>query len=84
MAFDRHMTDWSINPLVTSTGADRWLMPFTILGRYTALLVWPSTLSVDYGGQVLGSTMRWHEPWIYLGIATFVLASLLLVVAIRQ
>lgn len=84
MAFDRNLIDWSVNPLVTSAGADRWLMVVTILGRYAGLLVWPNTLSVDYGGQVLGSSMRWNEPWIYIGIITLSLAILLLVSAMRR
>jgi len=36
--WDRSFLDWTINPLVRSTGVDRWLLPFAILGRYTALL----------------------------------------------
>jgi hypothetical protein len=69
MEWERGLLDWSVNPLIHSTGLDRWLMPFTLLGRYALLLVFPLHLSIDYGGAVLGWTVRWHEPTIYIGFA---------------
>lgn len=84
MAFDRTRLDWAVNPLVHATGSDRWLMLFVILGRYAGLLVWPRTLSIDYGAEVLGSSVRWNEPWFYLGVAVAVAGIALLVWAIRR
>jgi hypothetical protein len=68
-AWDRSALDWTINPLVRSAGADRWLVPLAILGRYATLLVAPFRLSPDYGDQVIGETVRWDEPYVYLGFA---------------
>jgi hypothetical protein len=67
--WDRSFLDWTINPLVHSSGADRWLVPISILGRYATLMIAPYKLSPDYGGNVIGPTIRWNEPWPYIGFA---------------
>jgi len=69
-SWDRGFLDWTINPLVRATGADRWLMPFVILGHYMALLITPIRLSPDYGSKVIGWTVRFDDPHFYLGIAS--------------
>lgn len=75
----RELMEWRINPLVLSTGADRWLMPFVLLGRYMALIVAPIHLSVDYGSYVIGWEVNYRQPYIYVGIATAIIAVTLLV-----
>lgn len=67
--WDRNKLDWVMNPLVRSRGADRWLMPLVLLGRYTALLVAPARLSVDYGSTVLGWEARAGDPYLWVGVA---------------
>jgi hypothetical protein len=75
--WDPAFLDWTINPIVPgkfnphggSVGADRWLMPLALLGRYTALLIAPVKLSIDYGGKVIGWSVRPNDPYLYLGIA---------------
>ena len=84
MGWDPSRLEWSVNPLIFSQGADRWLMPLVLLGRYTALLVWPRMLSLDYGGDVLGSQVRWNEPWIYLGAVIAIGAVVLLIRSVRR
>src|SRR5207244_4498676 len=60
---------WVMNPLVRSRGADRWLMPLVLLGRYAALLVAPLRLSIDYGSTVIGWRARAADPYLWLGAA---------------
>ncbi len=69
----------AMNPLIKSHGPDRWLLLFSLLGRYVALLVMPLRLSLDYGASVIGRTLRWNDPYFYLGVAT-VIAWLIAVV----
>jgi hypothetical protein len=82
--WDRSFLDWTINPLVRSAGADRWLVPISILGRYATLLVVPYKLSPDYGGNVIGSTIRWNEPWPYIGFVALGAWAVACVVAIAR
>ena len=67
--WDRDKLDWVMNPLVRSRGADKWLMPLVLLGRYTALLVAPTRLSIDYGSTVIGWQARMNDPYLWLGAA---------------
>ncbi len=80
----RDLMEWRINPLVLSTGADRWLMPFVLLGKYMALMVAPIHLSMDYGSYVIGWKVNYHQPYIYIGIATAIIAIALLVRSIAR
>lgn len=75
----RDLMEWRINPLVLSTGADRWLMPLVLLGKYIALMAAPVHLSVDYGSYVIGWEVNYRQPYIYIGIATAIIAIALLV-----
>ena len=70
--WDRHFLDWEFNPLVRSTGADRWLMPLVLIGRYLALLVAPIRLSIDYGAHVIGWHTTWRDPYLFLGVAAVI------------
>ena len=82
--WDRTLLDWTVNPLLRSHGADRWLVPVALLGRYTALLVAPRTLALDYGGHVIPPAIRWGEPYFWLGAIAFLLWIVLLVAALRR
>jgi hypothetical protein len=66
--WERHWLDWTRNPIVRPD-ADKYLLPLVLLGRYTALLIFPWKLSVDYGGLVIGWTVRWSDPYFWIGIA---------------
>jgi len=80
----RQWISYAANPLMRSTGADRWLMPFVLMGRYLVVLVAPYRLSLDYGGGVIGTSVRYHEPYFYLGIAAvlgWIVAIVVLVLA---
>jgi hypothetical protein len=70
--WNRNWISYAVNPLVRSTGADRWLMPLVLMGRYVAVLVAPYKLSLDYGAGVIGPSVRFHEPYFYLGIAVVI------------
>jgi hypothetical protein len=69
-AWDRGHLDWAVNPLVRSVGLDKIFMPVTLLGRYTALLLAPAKLSIDYGARVIGWTVNWRQPYVYLGFSS--------------
>lgn len=71
--WERSALDWTVNPLVRSRGADRWLVPLALLGRYTALLVAPAKLSIDYGTLVIGPAARANDPYLWLGGAALLL-----------
>ncbi len=79
--WDRSFLDWTIQPMIRSTGADRWLMPLSLLGRYTSLLVAPLRLSIDYGGSAIGWTVRHDDPYLFLGVAAVLLWLLLILIA---
>jgi protein O-mannosyl-transferase len=40
-----------------------------LLGRYLVLLTAPLKLSLDYGSHVIGWTVDWRQPYVYLGAA---------------
>ncbi len=79
--WDRNFLDWTINPLVRPD-ADRWLMPFVLLGHYVILLVFPWKLSPDYGAKVIGWTIRLADPYLWIGIAAVVVWSIWLIIAL--
>jgi hypothetical protein len=66
--WDRDFLDPANNPLIISTGADRWLIPVAVAGRYAMLLVAPYRMSIDYGMDVFTPKLNWIEPWFYLGL----------------
>jgi hypothetical protein len=82
--WDRNLLDWAVNPLVRSAGADRWLVPLGVLGRYAVLLVAPTRLSLDYGGLVVPSHAGIGDAYLYLGAAALGLWAVLLVGAARK
>lgn len=81
--WDRSMLDATIQPMIESTGGDRWLWPIAILGRYTALLVWPAKLSIDYGAAVTSSTIAHNDAYIFIGIAAAVAWVVFFALALR-
>ena len=66
--WDRQFLDWSIQPMIRSQGASRWLMPFVLFGRYVQLLLVPWRLSPDYGGYVIGYRVSPSDPYLYAGL----------------
>jgi hypothetical protein len=82
--WDPVFLDWTMNPIVLARGADRWLMPIALLGRYLALLVAPVKLSIDYGGSIIGWEVSITDPYLYLGLATIVGGVMALAIALRQ
>jgi len=66
--WDRIFLDSTIQPMVLSRGVDRWLLPVSLIGRYAALLIFPVKLSPDYGGMVIGSAIRFDDPYFWIGV----------------
>lgn len=65
--WDRSFLDWSIQPLIRSVGMHRWWVPLEIVGRYVELLVFPRTLSMDYGAAVVLPQANLAGPHFWLG-----------------
>jgi hypothetical protein len=80
--WDRGFLDWTQNPLVRSSGADRWLMPAALLGRYAALLVTPHRLSPDYGALAIGSHTSLQDPYLLAGLAVAGISLAALVISL--
>ncbi len=55
-------------PMLLGLGRDRILMPAVLLGHYAQLFVWPARLSLDYGGDVIGSHARISDPHFFAGV----------------
>jgi hypothetical protein len=70
--WDRSFLDFTIQPLIHSHGADRWLIPVSLVGRYAGLLVAPLHLSIDYSMAVLGPTLSLADPYLWLGASVIV------------
>lgn len=83
-SWDTYFLDWTINPLKLSHGADRWLVPVSILGRYASLLVLPWRLSPDYSASVFLPTFQWDDPYFFLGIAASIAYLAACAVALRR
>ena len=83
MAWNREKLDPTIQPMILASGVDLWLMPLAILGRYAALLVWPRTLSLDYGTAVIAPPQSPGDPYLWLGVAAVILFLVAAVHAIR-
>jgi len=81
--WDRSLLDWTQQPMILSTPADRWLWPIAILGRYARLLVFPGTLSIDYGYAVTAPAIGWHDAYLWLGVEAAAVWIVLLIIAWR-
>jgi len=82
--WERVFLDWTIQPLVRSHGADRWLIPIALVGRYFRLLVMPTRLSIDYGAAVIQPTLRATDPYLLLGVAVLIAWIIGAIVALRR
>jgi tetratricopeptide (TPR) repeat protein len=80
--WDRGFLDWTQNPLVRSAGADRWLMPAALLGRYAVLLVAPHRLSPDYGALAIGWHTSLQDPYLLAGLTVAGISLAALVIAL--
>lgn len=83
MAWPTNLLDPTIQPMRDTTGADRWLMPVALAGRYLHLLLWPGTLSIDYGSVVIQPPQRLDDPYLWLGFLAIALFIAALVHALR-
>ena len=84
MHWDPSRLEWSMQPLIRSKGAERWLMPGVLFGRYVLLLVAPMRLSIEYGAEVIGSSVRYGEPYFYVGIAAALVWAAGMFIAVRR
>lgn len=82
--WDRSMLDATIQPMIQSTGVDRWLWPIALLGRYTTLLIWPAKLSIDYGVAVTSSTIARGDIYLFIGAAAAIAWIVCLAFAVRN
>ncbi len=72
--WDRSFLDFTIQPLVRSPAPDRWLIPIALIGRYLGLLVAPIHLSIDYGIDLIRSTIARNDLYLWLGAVTLIVA----------
>ena len=84
MAWPRSLLDPTIQPMILADASDRALMPFAILGRYAALVVWPRTLALDYGAAVIVPPQVMGDPYLWIGVVTAVASVIAAVHAIRR
>jgi hypothetical protein len=83
--WDRSFLDWSIQPLIRAEGLHRWWVPMEIVGRYVELLVFPRTLSMDYGAAVIMPQANLAGPHFWLGAgATLAYLFLTALAAIKR
>lgn len=90
--WERDLLDWTVNPMVVSStnprggsvGADRWLMPMALLGRYAVLLVAPVWLLFDYGGTAIGWHVERTDPYLWLGFLTASISVIACVICWKQ
>ncbi len=82
--WDRSFLDWTINPVVRSTGVDRILLPVALFGRYIALLLMPLRLTLDYGVRVIMPNVSATDPYLYIGLASLTIFGIAIIVALRR
>jgi Flp pilus assembly protein TadD len=83
-SWDRAMLDWTAQPLIRASAADRWGIVLEVLGRYAELLVGPARLSLDYGYRVTSYRAAWSSPYVYAGLAVALASGVALGVAWRR
>ena len=84
MAWPKNLLDPTIQPMRDAAGLDRWLMPVAVAGRYLVLLVWPASLSIDYGSVVIEPPQRMNDPYLWLGLVAIALFLAVVVAAMRR
>jgi tetratricopeptide (TPR) repeat protein len=67
LSWDPGLLDWTMQPLIRAFGMNRWLIPFSVLGRYTMLMFAPYKQAIDYGYAVTNFVQRWDDPFLWLG-----------------
>jgi tetratricopeptide (TPR) repeat protein len=78
------LLDYAIQPMIHSGLPGRILIPFALLGRYTALLIAPVKLSPDYGLAVITHEQSPGDPYLWLGFITLAAAIIAAVLALRR
>lgn len=81
-SFDPELLDWTMQPLIKATGANRWLIPFAVLGRYAMLLVVPFRQAIDYGYAVTSYVQRLNDPFLWIGFTTAIVCLIAFLVAL--
>lgn len=81
--WDRWFLDWTMQPMVRAHGIDRLLIPIVIIGHYVRLLVWPTVLSPDYGGMVIGYVVHASNPYLWIGGIAIVACVVLILWCLR-
>ncbi len=66
----REFLDAVKQPFAAADGLDRWLLPFSVLGRAAATLLWPARLSIDYGQAVITPDVTPGDVYLWLGALT--------------
>lgn len=83
-SFDPGLLDWTAQPLIRAVGVDRWLIPFSVLGRYLTLLIAPYHQSIDYGYAVIGFIEPRGDLYLWIGLVAAVVGVMALVIAIAK
>ncbi|MGA3066608.1 MAG: hypothetical protein ABSF29_07150 [Tepidisphaeraceae bacterium] len=82
--WDRSFLDWTIQPLIHSPPADRWLIPIALVGRYARLLIFPTHLSIDYGAAIINPTIPRDDPYLWFGVFCLIAAGVTAIVLLRK
>jgi hypothetical protein len=72
--WDVSLLDYATQPMIRSGLRDRALIPFALLGRAVALLVTPVKMAPEYGLAVITARQDLADPYLYLGILSFIAA----------
>ncbi|MEL7237441.1 MAG: hypothetical protein AAGK78_01160, partial [Planctomycetota bacterium] len=71
--WNRGELDPTIQPFRDATGFDRWAFWLPVLGHALRLLVWPASLSIDYGTAVIQPPVEVGDPFLWLGVLALLL-----------
>ena len=82
LSWDPGLLDWTMQPLIRAVGVNRWLIPFSVLGRYTMLMFAPYKQAIDYGYAVTHFVQRLDDPFLWLGFVAALAGIVAIVIAI--
>lgn len=83
-SWDPGPLNWTVQPLIRASGLDRWLIPFTALGHYARLLVFPNHQSLDYGYAIISYVQSRSDPFLWLGTGAALVGTVSLITAIAK
>jgi protein O-mannosyl-transferase len=84
LSWDPGLLDWTMQPLIRAVGINRWLIPFSVLGRYTLLMFAPYKQALDYGYAVTNFVQRWNDPFLWLGFGAAFMGIVAIVIALHK